>query len=143
MKASSVSDIIEEINKRFPDMSEKEIETEFLIQLWLASSDGLVVIAKAEDDDGEYDKYYFAGIEKDIPDGKTISPDEFYNETLVNVLINAIDNGFVYVVDTSGDGDYGFLNSHEIDEDDFFLYSLPKERAIEFAQGLVDDEDTI
>lgn len=129
--------IMKSIGNKFPDMDEQEVEVEFLIQLWLAASDNNVIITR-----NESNNYFFTGTKNQPPeDGEIVSCDEFYNGMLVNIIVESIERGYVYVVDISGQGDYGFLNAHEIGVDNFFLHTMEREEAIQFAHDLVDSND--
>jgi hypothetical protein len=135
----STKQIMKSIGNKFPDMSEQEIEIEYLVQLWLAASDEHVTITR-----DEHNKYFFTGRNNPLPDNSEVtSCDEFYSRVLASILVESIKRGYVYVVDISGEGDYGFLNAHEVGIDNFFLHTMPRDEAIEFAISLIDDSDSI
>lgn len=131
-------DLFQFIRDRFPNMSEEEIKIEALIQSWIAATENKIKIFVNSDG-----AYYFMGINSKQLADKFVSPEELYKNVVAGVLVKAIEDGFVYVVDSSGKGDYAFLNSHEINEDDFFLYSLSPDEAIQSILDSVDDSDSM
>ena len=131
-------DIYQFIQGLFPGMSEEEIKIEALVQSWIAATENKIKIFV--DDDSTY---YFVNINSKQRTDKPVSPEKFYRDVVAGTLVKAVENGFVYVIDGSGDGDFGFLNSHEIDENDFFLRSLSRDDAIQFIYNSVDDSDSM
>lgn len=124
----------------YTDMEEEELEVEFLTQMWVAALQKKVRIRK--DDRGNHCVYFFHGanIVDNLP-GVPIEPEQYYDETLSQILVEAIKRGYVYVVDKDGQGkDYIFKNSHDIDWDDFFIRAMSKEDAIKFTLDLIEEE---
>jgi hypothetical protein len=125
----------------YGDMTEEELEVEFLIRMWIAAVRGKVQIRR--DNQKSFTVYIFHGIKVthtgDVP-GVPISPQHYYNELLSDILVQAIKKGYVFVVDTTGQKDYAFKNSHDVDWDDLIIHAMPKEDAIQFTLDLVEKE---
>lgn len=134
--ANKTNKIIKAISKQFPNMTDDEKQIEFLIQAWVAAVEEKIVIVT----DGN-DRFYFVGVKKDIPEGETVSAKEFYDDVLVHILVGAIQDGFVYVIDHTGSGGWAFMNAHEIDMNDFFVHAMSRTDGVEFARSLVDVEE--
>lgn len=134
----------ESIKEQFPNMNDEEVEIEFLMQGWLAAENNIVEIFMVKED-GETG-YLIVGKSISPADStansKPISSDEFFDNVLSGIIIAAIEKGYTYVVDITGNGDYAIKNAHEINMQDFFA-ALSRDKAIQFIQDLVDDDEEV
>ena len=140
-----IDHFVNKIRETFAGMSEEELQVEFLTQMWVAALHNKEVIRKDPYKEMDGNVYFFVGAEvqdETIP-GVAIEPKQYYNEALSLILIDAIDRGYVCVVDIDGQGNFAFKNSHEIDADDFFVHSKSRDRAKTFVMSLVDDANPV
>ena len=138
----AAQNIYERIRENFPDMTELELELEFLIQMWTAALEEEVFIYADSTDDQI--RYHFYGINSEAePAGERIGAKQFFSESLSLVLINSIKRGYVTVFDKTGDDDYIFLNRHQdVPTGDLFLnYTMTQPEAIRFVHGLAQEVD--
>lgn len=144
MTYNPTDDIVNTIKAMFPEMSDEEQNIEYLTQMWVAATNHMVIIY--EHVDGDSTVYTFIGRNVTLaepPPGEHICSIGFYNKVLSEILISAIDKGYVYVVDTTGAGDFGFRNAHEISMDDFFVHAMDRDKAKEFVIDLIDETDSV
>lgn len=140
--------IYEEIKHNYPDMNDQEVEIEFLTQMWIASMQKQVDIHKRGDEHTTI--YSFTGIHiSPLPKGEHIHPDQFFAEKLGLLLIEAVKEGYIFIVNSNhivgeskdGKQNLSIVNSHDMEEGgyDHFIYALSDKEAIEYIQSMIDE----
>lgn len=132
---NATGDVFSTIEKRHPEMSPSEVETEFLTLAWIGTTRGERTVIRQDM------ALFFVSPNNDHPpEGEEISSITFFNEYLGPRLIDAVKAQTVYVVN-QGNDELAFMNKHEMSVDDFFLRAIPVATATAFIRELMLEKD--